>query len=102
MSARRARLTVRLGELPAKQGRRRRAKAHRRPCRASAVLALLGHETGLGLVARLCTGGSMSIVRLTAGAHVTRQGVAKHLHESPAGAPGIPMAREDQTTGRPT
>ena len=44
------------------------------------VFAALGDETRLGLVARLCTGGPMSIVRLTAGADVTRQAVTKHLH----------------------
>jgi DNA-binding transcriptional ArsR family regulator len=31
-------------------------------------------------VSRLCAGGPMSITRLTAGTHVTRQAVTKHLH----------------------
>jgi DNA-binding transcriptional ArsR family regulator len=44
------------------------------------VFAALGDQTRLGLVARLCTGGPMSIARLTAGAGVTRQAVTKHLH----------------------
>jgi len=30
-------------------------------------------------VSRLCAGGPMSIARLTAGTHVTRQAVTKHL-----------------------
>ncbi|HEU4539024.1 MAG TPA: metalloregulator ArsR/SmtB family transcription factor [Polyangiaceae bacterium] len=48
--------------------------------RASApVFAALGDATRLGLVARLCAGGPASIVRLSEGAGVTRQAVAKHL-----------------------
>src|SRR5688572_15972503 len=47
---------------------------------AAPVFAALGDETRLGLVVRLCTGGPMSIARLTAGAGVTRQAVTKHLH----------------------
>src|SRR6266404_4157511 len=47
---------------------------------AAPVFAALGDQTRLGLVARLCTGGPMSIARLTAGAGVTRQAVTKHLH----------------------
>jgi DNA-binding transcriptional ArsR family regulator len=44
------------------------------------VFAALGDTTRLGLVARLCTGGPMSIARLTSGTDVTRQAVTKHLH----------------------
>jgi DNA-binding transcriptional ArsR family regulator len=44
------------------------------------VFAALGDATRLGLVARLCASGPMSIVRLTEGARVTRQAVTKHLH----------------------
>jgi DNA-binding transcriptional ArsR family regulator len=44
------------------------------------VFAALGDATRLGLVARLCTGGPMSIARLTSGTDVTRQAVTKHLH----------------------
>ena len=47
---------------------------------AAPVFAALGDQTRLGLVARLCTGGPMSIARLTAGAGITRQAVTKHLH----------------------
>jgi len=43
------------------------------------VFAALGDETRLRLVARLCDGGPMSITALTAGAHVTRQAITKHL-----------------------
>ena len=64
MSRRRARLRFRDGELAG----------------AAPVFAALGDQTRLGLVARLCTGGPMSIARLTAGAGVTRQAVTKHLH----------------------
>jgi DNA-binding transcriptional ArsR family regulator len=44
------------------------------------VFAALGDETRLQLVARLCTGGPMSIARLTSGSEVTRQTITKHLH----------------------
>src|SRR2546428_8000572 len=47
---------------------------------AAPVFAALGDETRLRLVARLCTEGPLSIVRLSAGAAVTRQAVTKHLH----------------------
>jgi DNA-binding transcriptional ArsR family regulator len=43
------------------------------------VFAALGDDTRLGLVARLCAGGPMSIARLTEGTKVTRQAIAKHL-----------------------
>ncbi len=43
------------------------------------VFAALGDPTRLALVTRLCRHGPMSIVRLTAGEHVTRQAIAKHL-----------------------
>src|SRR3989475_10682492 len=47
---------------------------------ASAPLfAALGDGTRLRLVSRLCAGGPMSIARLTAGTHVTRQAGTKHL-----------------------
>jgi DNA-binding transcriptional ArsR family regulator len=47
---------------------------------AAPVFAALGDETRLALVGRLCTGGPMSIARLTEGMEVTRQAVTKHLH----------------------
>jgi DNA-binding transcriptional ArsR family regulator len=43
------------------------------------VFAALGDPTRLGLVARLCGAGPLSIVRLSEGAGVSRQAVTKHL-----------------------
>jgi len=48
-------------------------KAHAR------VLAALGDETRLALVARLAAGESCSIAELTQGRRLTRQAVTKHL-----------------------
>jgi DNA-binding transcriptional ArsR family regulator len=47
---------------------------------AAPVFAALGDELRLYLVARLCSGGPLSISRLTEGVSVTRQAVTKHLH----------------------
>jgi DNA-binding transcriptional ArsR family regulator len=44
------------------------------------IFAALGDETRLRLVARLCEGGPLSIVRLSDGASVSRQAITKHLH----------------------
>jgi DNA-binding transcriptional ArsR family regulator len=43
------------------------------------VFAALGDNARLRIVSRLCDGGPMSISNLTAGSHVTRQAVSKHL-----------------------
>lgn len=43
------------------------------------LFAALGDETRLGLIARLCARGPLSITELTAGSRVTRQGITKHL-----------------------
>jgi DNA-binding transcriptional ArsR family regulator len=43
------------------------------------VFAALGDATRLRIVARLCDGGPLSIVRLTEGAQISRQAVTKHL-----------------------
>ena len=43
------------------------------------VFAALGDETRLGLIARLCAKGPLSITELTARSGVTRQGITKHL-----------------------
>jgi DNA-binding transcriptional ArsR family regulator len=43
------------------------------------VFAALGDETRLQLLARLATGEAQSIVDLTRGTGLTRQGVSKHL-----------------------
>lgn len=48
--------------------------------RAAPVFAALGDDTRLRIVARLCTSGPQSIVRLTEGADVSRQAITKHLH----------------------
>jgi len=47
---------------------------------AAPVFAALGDQTRLELVARLCSNGPQSIVRLSEGANVTRQAITKHLH----------------------
>jgi DNA-binding transcriptional ArsR family regulator len=52
-----------------------------RDIRGSApIFAALGDKTRLDLVARLCSGGPLSIARLTAGADITRQAITKHLN----------------------
>lgn len=43
------------------------------------VFAALGDETRLRLMVALCAGGALSITQLTAGTHITRQAVTKHL-----------------------
>ena len=43
------------------------------------MFAALGDVTRLGVVARLCTEGPLSIARLSDGAGVTRQAITKHL-----------------------
>ena len=43
------------------------------------LFAALGDETRLGLIARLCADGPLSITELTASSGVTRQGITKHL-----------------------
>lgn len=45
-----------------------------------AVFAALGDESRLHLIDRLTAEGPLSIMRLTEGAGLTRQGVTKHLH----------------------
>jgi DNA-binding transcriptional ArsR family regulator len=47
---------------------------------AAPIFAALGDPTRLRIVAQLCASGPQSIVRLTDGAHVTRQAISKHLH----------------------
>ena len=46
---------------------------------AAPVVAALGDQTRLRLVARLGREGPLSVARLTEGADVTRQAVSKHL-----------------------
>src|SRR5438477_8489021 len=61
-------------------GRRSVAAERRRRENSAPVFAALGDATRLRVVDRLCGGGPLSIARLTAGSHVTRQAVTKHLH----------------------
>jgi DNA-binding transcriptional ArsR family regulator len=56
-----------------------RARAAARLQDNAPAFAALGDPTRLGLVARLCERGPMSIARLAEGAAVSRQAVAKHL-----------------------
>ncbi len=59
---------------------RRRQGPERVPLdEAAPVLAALGDETRLGLLARLASGGELSIAGLTAHTRITRQAVTKHL-----------------------
>ena len=44
------------------------------------IFAALGDKTRLDLVARLCSGGPLSIARLTVGSDITRQAITKHLN----------------------
>ena len=46
---------------------------------AAPVFAALGDPTRVGLVARLCTDGPLSITELSQGTRVTRQAVTKQL-----------------------
>ena len=55
------------------------APKHATLATSAPLFAALGDETRLRLVARLCTGGPLSIARLTAGSGVTRQAITKHL-----------------------
>jgi DNA-binding transcriptional ArsR family regulator len=50
-----------------------------RPEVSASLFAALGDEVRLRLVARLCDDGPMSITRLAAGSHVSRQAITKHL-----------------------
>jgi DNA-binding transcriptional ArsR family regulator len=59
--------------------RRNRAALRGRVERSAPVFAALGDATRLRVVMLLCGDGPASIARLTAGTHVTRQAVTKHL-----------------------
>jgi DNA-binding transcriptional ArsR family regulator len=56
------------------------AGTHEELRRAAPVFAALGDKTRLDLVARLSSGGPLSISRLTEGSDVTRQAITKHLN----------------------
>ena len=70
-----------------------RARPFDRYARTAPVFAALGDPTRLRMVARLCTDGPQSIVRLTEGTRVTRQAITKHL-EALADA-GVVRSRRD-------
>ncbi len=57
----------------------RSGSAARKLADSAPLFAALGDETRLRLVCRLCDSGPASIAKLTEGADVTRQAVAKHL-----------------------
>lgn len=59
---------------------RARAAVAENLTKAAPLFAALGDETRLSIVARLCTTGPQSIVRLTDGTKVSRQAITKHLH----------------------
>jgi DNA-binding transcriptional ArsR family regulator len=59
---------------------RSRSAAAAKLTEAAPVFAALGDATRLGLVARLCGDGPLSIASLSEGSGVTRQAVTKHLH----------------------
>jgi DNA-binding transcriptional ArsR family regulator len=59
--------------------RREPRSSKRAPASSAPVFAALGDETRLRLVRRLCSGGPLSIARLTEGTAVSRQAVTKHL-----------------------
>ena len=58
---------------------RSRTAAARKLTQAAPVFAALGDGTRLSIIARLCTSGPQSIVRLTEGTNVSRQATTKHL-----------------------
>src|SRR5579864_4255688 len=57
-----------------------RPSAVARLTEAAPPLPALRAATRLGVVARLCVEGPLSIARLSDGAEVTRQAITKHLH----------------------
>src|SRR5437667_12705839 len=58
---------------------RMRSAAEAKLTKAAPVFAAFGDATRLRVVARLCTGGPLSITQLSEGAKVTRQAITKHL-----------------------
>ena len=69
----------------------------------ASVFAALGDETRLSLLAKLTSGERQSISRLTAGTHLTRQAVTKHLRVlEEAGVVGrVRIGRETQFELKP-
>lgn len=58
---------------------RRSVSKQRAPNGYAPLFAALGDEMRLRLVVALCVGGAMSITQLTAGTHISRQAITKHL-----------------------
>jgi DNA-binding transcriptional ArsR family regulator len=56
------------------------AAARHKGADAAPLFAALGDPARLRIVAKLCEGGPLSIVRLTRGASISRQAITKHLH----------------------
>lgn len=52
---------------------------HPRPVSSAKLFAVLGDETRLRLIARLCAKGPLSVRELTVGMRITRQAITKHL-----------------------
>jgi DNA-binding transcriptional ArsR family regulator len=59
--------------------RRKPAPTNKSLHHCAPIFAALGDEMRLRLIAALCVGGAMSITQLTAGTHITRQAITKHL-----------------------
>jgi DNA-binding transcriptional ArsR family regulator len=59
--------------------KRHNSRSEERSANSAPLFAALGDRTRLRIVARLCSGGPMSITRLTSGSRVTRQAISKHL-----------------------
>ena len=66
------------------------------------VFAALGDETRLRIVAKLSTGGPLSIAQITEGETVTRQAITKHLACSPSRARSRRPPRPRATVGAPS
>jgi DNA-binding transcriptional ArsR family regulator len=58
---------------------RKAVSKQRAPQACAPIFAALGDEMRLRLVTALCVGGAMSITQLTAGTHISRQAITKHL-----------------------
>jgi DNA-binding transcriptional ArsR family regulator len=73
--------------------RQRRGRSTLPPLGAASVFAALGDEMRLGIVARLCREGPLSITCLSAGAGISRQAVTKHLYAMSAA--GLVISRRE-------
>jgi DNA-binding transcriptional ArsR family regulator len=81
-----------------------RPQRHRREVTGKAlVVAALGEETRLALVAKLCRGQPSSISQLTEGSKLTRQAITKHLRvlEGAGIVHGVPSGGESRSAFDP-